>query len=360
MASSDSYLDALPDGKTPPMRLLNLRWLKDFDELATYPQPLIEGVFEKVGIGVIYGPPNSGKSTLAVDMAVSVAGGMDWHGRKTRSGLVLIIAGEAPESTIRRIRAKCRDEGVDPQIPLLVHEGPVGLDTANVARIVETVTFEADRLNVAPALVIFDTLAANDPGPEDAEHFTRVARGMNIVSADLDCCVLAVHHSGKDILAGMRGHSSLNGAVDTAIELKSSSTDNYCAVVKKQRDGVVGEEFWFKLKAVTVGYREAPSSALGDEVTACVLEEVVGARSGSGRPLKGHKATALEALRSESTERGIETWTRPEAYACLKQFHKSKGGGTLGRNTPRETITSLVADGLLIEEGNYVKLRPDT
>ena len=38
------------------------------------------------GTGVLVGPSNTGKTFIALDMAMSVAAGTDWHGHKVRSG----------------------------------------------------------------------------------------------------------------------------------------------------------------------------------------------------------------------------------------------------------------------------------
>ena len=43
---------------------------------------------------MMYGAPGTGKSFLAIDMALSVANGLPWHGYETKQGAVLYIAGE--------------------------------------------------------------------------------------------------------------------------------------------------------------------------------------------------------------------------------------------------------------------------
>jgi hypothetical protein len=49
--------------------------------------------------------------------------------------------------------------------------------------------------------------------------------------------VLAVHHSGKDSDKGLRGSSSLLGAVDTSIAIKRTTGTEYIeVVVQKQKD----------------------------------------------------------------------------------------------------------------------------
>ena len=53
---------------------------------------------------------------------------------------------------------------------------------------------------------------------------------------DLNCCVVTVHHTGKAVSAGARGHSSYFAALTT--EIKVEALGNFDIVVKntKQKD----------------------------------------------------------------------------------------------------------------------------
>lgn len=63
---------------------------------------LIEGVLGCGQIGLIYGAPGAYKSFIALDMALSVAAGIDWQGRATDKGGVLYIAAEGGDDVIIR------------------------------------------------------------------------------------------------------------------------------------------------------------------------------------------------------------------------------------------------------------------
>lgn len=77
------------------------------DELEALPPPkwLIPGVLTEGSLAAIYGAPESGKSFLAVDMSMAVAGGMSWHGRTVERGAVLYIAAEGAPGLGKRVRA---------------------------------------------------------------------------------------------------------------------------------------------------------------------------------------------------------------------------------------------------------------
>jgi len=91
---------------------------------------------------------------------------------------------------------------------------------------------------IGPVLFVFDTLARCIAGADENS-----ARDMGLVVANLDrirratsACVLAVHHTGKDMTAGARGSSALRAALDTELEL-TAIDERVTVKVTKQKDG---------------------------------------------------------------------------------------------------------------------------
>lgn len=113
----------------------------------------------------------------------------------------------------------------------------------------------------AGGLVIIDTLNRAAPG---ADENSSVDRGNIIASAKklqnlIGGLVLFVHHSGKDKFKGLRGHSSLYAALDSAIEvIKTDTRREWC--VAKSKDDVTGNVYPFKLEIVKVGFIEGEES----------------------------------------------------------------------------------------------------
>ena len=58
---------------------------------------LVMGVFPTTGIAAIFGPSGSGKSFLALDLAMRIASGEEWFGRRTKKCAVtyVMLEGEA-------------------------------------------------------------------------------------------------------------------------------------------------------------------------------------------------------------------------------------------------------------------------
>jgi hypothetical protein len=78
--------------------------------------------------------------------------------------------------------------------------------------------------------------------------------------------LMLVHHTGKDISQGARGHSLLRAAVDTEIELRwDKDTQSGAATMTKQRNMRTEGTFTFRLDEVALATEE------GKLVTACVV-----------------------------------------------------------------------------------------
>lgn len=180
--------------------------------------PLIPGLLDVDSLAVLYGPPGVGKSFVALDMALRVATGTRWHGHQlVTAGPVLYIAGEGANGLADRIDAwKVQTNTLGDPTDLAVVPAAVNLleptDVADLCRYVA---------RTLPALVVVDTLARCTPGAEENS-----SRDMGLAVVALDAirtaarsCVLAVHHAGKVLEAGLRGHSSLLGAADTVLRL---------------------------------------------------------------------------------------------------------------------------------------------
>src|SRR5262249_56333872 len=74
--------------------------------------------------------------------------------------------------------------------------------------------------------------------------------------------VLAIHHAGKDVARGLRGHSSLLGAVDTEVKIADKRITS-----PNQRDLEDDLDVRFKLRPVAIGF-----DATDQRVVSCVVK----------------------------------------------------------------------------------------
>ena len=111
-------------------------------------------------LSCIFGPPGSGKSVLAGDLAAHVASGRLWFGRRVQQGGVLYVAIERAALVKRRLAAFRVHHTVD-EIPLAVAHGQVDLRTSRESA--EEIIEHAKRLDdigeVPTTLILIDTVS---------------------------------------------------------------------------------------------------------------------------------------------------------------------------------------------------------
>lgn len=89
--------------------------------------------------------------------------------------------------------------------------------------------------------------------------------------------VLLVAHSGKKSSRGVRRCSGTKGAAGVQIEIMRSSADRAIST-NKQKDGMDGGEFGFRLRTVVVDQDED-----GEDVTSCVIEHIAAVPKNQGK-----------------------------------------------------------------------------
>lgn len=283
----------------PPSRFGTVTWGEiDFDARQT--SYLVKRLLSTTAMSVVYGESGCGKTFVAMDIALHVALGWDWRGRKVKRAGVLYLALEGGLlGSARRIAAFRRHHrrDIDDDVPFAVVPSAVNLLAPEVD--VEDLITEVRRLSACMAepiaLIVVDTLSRALAGgrentPEDMGSFVR---NVDRLRQETGAHVLIVHHSGKDRAAGARGHSLLRAATDTEIEIaKDDEAGIATATVRKQRDDGAGDAFAFRLEPVPLGY-----DADGDEVTSCVVVEAEAEPSRRGQPkLSDRQRLALKAL----------------------------------------------------------------
>jgi hypothetical protein len=343
----------------PTAPAMKLTWAADLIGDDVYERQLIDGLYDRKGKAMIVGPSGSGKSTLAIGQGCDIGAGRASNGRATLPGITAIVAAEAPEGVRRRIKAYCRHHEIAlDAVQVAILERPLSFEPAAVAVLIETIRAEAKARGLPVRFVLIDTLAANEPGKEDSDHFGRVVAALSQISIELDCLAAVVHHVGKNAEAGARGHSSLYAAMDTVIEVTCDGPMR-AAKVAKQRDGASGEAFAFSLVPVGIGFRETANDAFRETVTACVVQYDGAAPVRIRPPREGHQTRAVDALRLDAKAADRARWTLKEACEVFRAHHEHVVGDreVLHRNTPRKTIEALGRSGHVLIEGGFVTLQ---
>ena len=211
------------------------------------------------GTGVLVGPSNTGKTFIALDMAMSIAAGTDWHGHKVRQGAVLYLATEGSFSFKNRMAALKDDRGLTDNVPLIARADMVNLldqeaDLGELAALADEIKGEHGPLR----MIVVDTLAramagGNENAPDD---MGKLLNNVEALRQGTEAFVLLIHHTGKDETKGARGHSLLKGAADTILLLSKRDDDLLELKSDKQRDMAPPRPKAFRLETVVCGMDE--------------------------------------------------------------------------------------------------------
>jgi hypothetical protein len=254
---------------------------------------LVKGIIPRVGLVVAWGPPKCGKSFWAFDLAMHVALGRAYRGRRVHQGAVVYAAlegGDGFRARAEAFRLRHLPAGPGP-IDFYLMTARINL-AADYAELIRDIRAQLDRLN--PVLVVLDTLNRSLAGSEsDDKDMAAYIRAADAIRETFGCAVLIVHHCGVEGTRP-RGHTSLTGAVDAQLAVKRDGADNVLVTVEWMKDGPEGDIIASRLEAVEVGTDED-----GDPITSCVVEPVEGAahvQRPRGVRLTKAAQTALRAL----------------------------------------------------------------
>jgi hypothetical protein len=203
---------------------------------------VIKDVVPHNGLVIVYGMPGCCKTFLVLDMALRVANNVAWCRKPIeRPGLVVLVAAEGIAGIKSRIAAWHEHHGVPPEAGLVVMPLSFLLrDGGGVQQFISTVADIATKYHDHVSMVVFDTLARAAVGLDEnsSKDISIVIAAADRIKSALHTTVVFVHHGGKDDARGMRGSSSLLGAVDTCIKVTRSDGGNQLALrVEKQKDG---------------------------------------------------------------------------------------------------------------------------
>lgn len=240
LASTDPVDDFEAYEDDEPTKPSRHRFLT-MEEMEALPPPnwLVPGILVEQSLAAIYGEPESGKSFLAIDVAMSVASGIPWHRRNVLAGGVLYIAAEGAPGLAKRARAWRIEHGATDRRPnFWLMRDEINLAAEHPGKLREFVQAVADELGPL-RLVVIDTLNQTAAGADEnsAKDMGRYIASMKRLRDETGAAVVVVHHSGKDASKGMRGSTALLGAMDTTLEVVRATDGRSMTVsVRKQKD----------------------------------------------------------------------------------------------------------------------------
>jgi hypothetical protein len=259
---------------------------------------LVESIIPKRSFVALYAPPASYKSFISLDLAEAIATGRDWMGYKIpKKGAVLYICGEGHGGVGARVKA-CKIQNKSPDgANLYIIRAQLNLRSSpeDFAELLDAINDLIAEIDEPLEIIILDTLMRmsgggfNENSSEDMGAFITQAGKLQEI---FECALMVIHHSGKDVTKGLRGHSSLLGAVDTELEIQrqdsvinsadTSVIGNAILKVSKQKDGADSIQIGIEIVLVEIG-----TSTLGFEITTSLAirhnQDIAGGNSKAGK-----------------------------------------------------------------------------
>ncbi|MEO8401061.1 MAG: AAA family ATPase [Gammaproteobacteria bacterium] len=246
---------------------LSLRYqLLTGDELISAPpmQWIITGVIPASGLVALFGPSGSGKSFLILDMMLSISSGEPiWFGHRVVMSPVTYVCLEGEAGLGKRLKAW----SVYFKKPIPSHlkfvTQPFDLLSDDVFELADAIIAAGG----GGGVVVLDTLNRAAPGADENSSIDmgRIISATKKLQNILGGVIVIVHHTGKDLTRGLRGHSSLFAALDGAIEVANTPKRRGLSIAKS-KDDVSGISNSFILEVVTIDI-----DADGNNITSCVV-----------------------------------------------------------------------------------------
>lgn len=305
---------------------------RHWTDLLNRPRPrwLVDGFLPAAAVVWLYGDPGSGKSFIAFDLAVAIAGDLDeWHGHPiAAAGPVRILLGEGHAGAPERLAAAILSRSLpNPDaVDIAILETPPNLlDPLAMARLSAQLQAEPE----PPVLVVIDTWNATAHGAEGAHSDTgsvgTACAGLAALARDTGATVLVIDHPNKTDKNSPAGNFAKSAAADAMWSVKAEPDTGHSVVsCTKLKDAPIARgEIRFERVALRKGEEGSPAylRLVGDLVS---LDD-----------LKNHEGLTLRALKDVSSGNGASDreWkevsmesgvTRPTYYRMKARLQRHK------------------------------------
>lgn len=312
----------------------------EIDALAD-PVWLIDDMIIEKSFGFIYGRPGSGKSFLALSIALAISTGLkEWFGRKIhRNGPVIYISSEGTGDIKFRLRAWKNHYGVslDNSQFRLIRQSINFMSAADIQKLVDTIEHTAQTIG-HPSMVIVDTVSRVLPGAEEnlQKDMTLFIGACDRIRELFGCTVLGVHHTNKEG-AEMRGSTTLMAAGDSVffVDREEGAPGGmiHAKKVKSARDGWMMP---FGLKEMPMGDLKGTSSLVATATDSA--PPVASQEASEGWPPKATQWAILDAMQA--------AWAAKNPWSS-KERSRTEGRYAIAIMHARFGVSGKAADSML-------------
>lgn len=288
------------------------------DVLATIKSAVIvPGILYRRSVSLIYGPPKSGKSFLATDLALAITSNCDrWMGLPIRThGPVLYCACEGHAGYWKRLRAAQQHYGWTNETfpasfilaigrPALIVSDDRGRTFTPAPEAVLNALQTARRRNMPPVGVIIDTVfrSFGAGNVNYSDHMNAYLATLSEI-ADQDIAVAAVHHEIKSGGTPAGSVSAMAGS-DAIVHVMREEDGSRWWEIEFAKDDAETERIPFELKVIDLGLDE-----LGEPLSSCVVIGPEEVRRPTNRPVRPRLPSAVIGL--QALENALARYSQP-------------------------------------------------
>ena len=203
----EEWIEAVNDN-LPDVEDLASVW----DDMPKLADPLIEGILRKGHKMLIAGPSKAGKSFLQIELAIAIAEGRRWLGRRCRQGRVLYVNLELDRaSCLHRFKDAYQALGWPP-------EGIRNIDIWNLrGKAVQMDQLTPKLIRRAQKkdymAIIIDPIYKVITGDENsAEQMAKFCNQFDKICAELGCATIYCHHHSKGSQGGKKSMDRASGS----------------------------------------------------------------------------------------------------------------------------------------------------
>lgn len=304
---------------------------------------LVKDLLTSSGFSVMYGQPGCGKTFLALDLALCVATGRDFHGMATTQGNVLYIVGEGIGGISKRVAVwTVHNEVSEDDVPIWVLPTAVNFSKPDEVEMLLATIDELERKHGKFSLVVVDTVARSMLGADEnsATDMGKFVKSCDAVKEHCGCALLAIHHSGKDSSKGMRGSSALMGAVDTSLRIKKAG-EQITLNMDKQKDAEPIEDQYYLMKIASTGMFSTETSVY--------LEKMSESMSSDARTtdLPQRQLKALDCMRDSANGNVIDVYVAKDSFFYWLQHEGGIPGDDDKAKGARRQVWKRALDALV-------------
>jgi predicted transcriptional regulator len=218
------------------------------------PRYIVPKLLLENSIATIYGQKGNGKTHYSLALALEIARGGEWNGHKLKPRPVFYLVGEGSSSVVERLEAwKLSNKEDLPENFETGHLQPAPqlLQADQLAGFVELL----QRRKWSSGVVFLDTFQTATVGLDEisGRDMGEAIEALKVIARETNSTVIIVHHAGKVLERGQRGHSSLGASVETEIEIsQDSNSGSIKAKVVKMRTAPDGWETSYKLELISL------------------------------------------------------------------------------------------------------------